>query len=246
MSDYYDHEDPTPVLDEVQQFEPAAECLDVNVEGPVRTHALPARHAVAHNITVTTTATQVLGKDQRRARVLIWGSLSANADTVVDAAEVTATSNSSAIAAPDAATFTLGLQVDNTAGTTPTLDVDVEWSLDGGTTWFTAEGDTDDFTQVTTTDTNLVATLTRRAPHYRLAYTVAGTDSPSYTVTATQYAPDATAEFYLGTRDDEVQSGTAALVRTGERLELLNAEPVYVKAASGTVVISFVAEHWAD
>lgn len=258
MSDYNDHEEPTPDLDEVQQFEPEASCLDVDVKGPVRTHALPARTAIAHNVTVGTTATQILGADQRRGRVQLWAYpvTDDTPETVIDDATISATSNSAAIAAPDADTFSLALQVDNTAGTSPTLDIDVEWSDDGGSTWFTAEGDTDDFTQVDSTDTNVVATLTRRAPHYRLAYTIGGTDSPSYDITATQYAPGAgaVALYYVGTRRDEVESGTAAKVLAAaagaavppQLLDLRHCEALWVKAATGTVDVQFIAEQWAD
>ena len=247
----------TPDLAEVQQQDPDVPALDVDVIGPVQTHQLPARTCVMHNVTVGTTATQILGRDQRRGRVLLWAYpvTDDTPETVVDDETVTATGASSAIQAPDSGTFSLALRVDNTAGTTPTLDVDVEWSDDGGTTWFVAEGDTDDFTQVTTTDANLVATLTRRAPHYRLAYTVGGTD-PSYDVTATQYAPGASdvATYYVGTRDDEVQSETAAKVVAAapgacvlpQVLELRHCEPVYVKASTGTVDVQYVAEQWAD
>lgn len=249
-----DQDGVTPDLDELQQDDPAAPALDVDVVGPVRAHALPARTSVMHGVTVGTTATQILGRDLRRSRVLIWGLPVVDApETVIDAAEVTATGTSAAIEAPDAGTFTLALQVDNTSGTTPTLDVDVEWSGDG-TTWFVAEGDTDDFAQVTTTDVNVVATLTRRAPYYRLAYTVGGTDDPSYTVTATQYAPGDVAVIYVGTRDDEVTSGTAAKIIAAapgacvlpQVLELRHCEAVYVKAAAGSVDVQYVAEQWAD
>lgn len=248
----------TPDLDEVQQTDPQVPALDVDVIGPVQAHALPARTCVMHNVTVGATATQILGRDLRRGRVLLWAYpvVDDTPSTVVDDETVTATGTSSAIAAPDAGKFSLALQVDNTAGTTPTLDVDVEWSGDGGTTWFVAEGDTDDFAQFTTTDTNVVATLTRRAPHYRLAYTVGGTDSPSYDVTATAYAPGSgdVATYFVGTRDDEVQSGTAAKVVAAapgapvlpQVLELRHCEAVYVKASSGSVDVQYVAEQWAD
>jgi hypothetical protein len=248
----------TPDLSEVQQQEPDVPALDVDVVGPVQMHALPARTAVMHNVTVGTTATQIVGRDQRRGRLLLWAypAVDDTPSTVVDNETITTTGTSSAITAPDADTFSLAVQIDNTVGTTPTMDIDVEWSDDGGTTWFAAEGDTDDLTQVTTTDTNVVVTLTRRAPHYRLAYTVGGTDSPSYDVTATTYAPGSgdVATYFVGTRDDEVQSGTAAKVVAAapgavvlpQVLELRHCEPVYVKASSGTVDVQYIAEQWAD
>lgn len=129
-----------PELDEVQQDEPEATALDVDVVGPVRAHALPARTCVMHNVTVGATATQILGRDLRRGRVLLWA-----------------------------------------------------------------------------------------------------------------YA-DAAALYYVGTRDDEVASGTSAKLvavkndasAVPQVLELRHCEAVYVRAASGTVDVQYVAEQWAD
>src|SRR5690606_30392885 len=130
----------TPDLDELQQDEPTVPALDVDVIGPVRTHALPARTCVMHNVTVGATATQILGRDLRRGRVLLWA-----------------------------------------------------------------------------------------------------------------YA-DAAALYYVGTRDDEVTSGTSAKLVAAPNdgsavpqvLELRHCEAVYVRAASGTVDVQYVAEQWAD
>lgn len=141
MSDeVYDEDGLTPDLDEVQQHEPVAAVLDVDVKGPVQAHALPARHAVMHSTSVGTGTVQLLGRDQRRGRVLLWAHAAA-----------------------------------------------------GG----------------------LV---------------------------------------YVGTRDDEVTAGTAAVLVAGPDdgtaapmvVELRHCEPVYVRAASGSVTVSFVAEQWAD
>lgn len=60
---------------------------------------------------------------------------------------------------------------------------------------------------------------------------------------------------YLGTRADEVYSGTSAqllaLDTDGTQgaphtLELLNTEAVYARAATDTVTISYLLEQWAD
>lgn len=130
----------TPELDELQQQEPETPALDVDVVGPVQTHALPARTSVMHNVSVGTTATQILGRDMRRGRVVLWA-----------------------------------------------------------------------------------------------------------------YASSA-ALFYVGTRSDEVQAGTAAKLVAVKNdgsalpqvLELRHCEAVYVKASSGTVDVQYVAEQWAD
>jgi len=81
----------------------------------------------------------------------------------------------------------LNLLVDVTAndGTTPTLDLSVEWSMDGGSTW--AVGDTADaFTQIGDTTTTVVEQFQLKAPHYRIKWTLGGT-SPSYTFSIREY-----------------------------------------------------------
>ncbi|WP_433478152.1 hypothetical protein ACQPZP_14625 [Spirillospora sp. CA-142024] len=65
--------DVTPDLDELQQQDPEVPALDVDVVGPVQVHPLPARTCVMHNVTVGTAATQILGRDPRRGRVMLWG-----------------------------------------------------------------------------------------------------------------------------------------------------------------------------
>lgn len=71
------------------------------------------------------------------------------------------------------------LDVTAASGTTPTLDVTVEWSHDG-TTWVAAG---DAFAQVTGTGAALLVADVK-APRVRLAYTVAGT-TPSFTLGVT-------------------------------------------------------------
>lgn len=86
----------TPNLDEVQQTEPDAPALDVDVVGPVQTHALPARTSVMHNVTVGTATTQILGRDLRRGRVLLWAYASAAALYYVGTRDDEVTSGTSA------------------------------------------------------------------------------------------------------------------------------------------------------
>ena len=65
-----------------------------------------------------------------------------------------------------------------------TLDVAVEWSPDGGTTWFGVDT-AQTFTQILQTggaDQNVAKQFSVLAPTYRLALTLAGT-TPSFTLT---------------------------------------------------------------
>lgn len=75
--------------------------------------------------------------------------------------------------------LSVALVVTAFAGTTPTLDVVVEWSMDGGTTWVRNDPAADAFTQVVGT-ANLVRTFPVRATTFRVAWTVGGT-TPSFT-----------------------------------------------------------------
>jgi hypothetical protein len=71
----------------------------------------------------------------------------------------------------------LFLDVTAKGGTTPSLDVQIEWSSDDGTTWFTAETAADDaFAQLAdpAIPTTVAKSFTVRAPWYRLISTVAG------------------------------------------------------------------------
>ena len=76
-TDLYDEDEAVPELDEVQQWEPEASVLDVDVRGPVQVHQLPARIAVMHSVVVDTTPTQLFGRDLRRARALVWATAAA-------------------------------------------------------------------------------------------------------------------------------------------------------------------------
>jgi hypothetical protein len=77
------------------------------------------------------------------------------------------------------------LQVNITAvsGTTPTLDISVEWSMEG-TIW-TPAAVADNFAQFTTV-TGLVKTFTTKGPFYRVVYTIGGT-TPSFTFAVRSY-----------------------------------------------------------
>lgn len=105
--------------------------------------------------------------------------------TVVASAARTASGDSGSVGVFDAGQ-NVSLLVDVTAvsGTSPTLDLSVEWSHDDGTTW--AAGETaDTFAQITATKTT-VKSFTVKAPHYRIVWTVGGT-TPSFTFSVSQF-----------------------------------------------------------
>lgn len=100
--------------------------------------------------------------------------------TVVASAARTATGQSAVIVTPQTASvLALKLAVTAHSGTTPTLDVTVEWTEDGGTTWIKADP-ADAFSQRTTTDKTEIKTFIRKAAGYRLVWTITGT-TPSFT-----------------------------------------------------------------
>lgn len=105
---------------------------------------------------------------------------------VVLSGSKTATGNSGAFNAPKGLYLNLLLEVTAQSGTTPTLDVTVEWSMDG--TNFGQGQPSDAFTQVTTTvPTRVVKQFNTKAPYFRVVYTIGGT-TPNYTFQVTRYA----------------------------------------------------------
>lgn len=79
---------------------------------------------------------------------------------------------------PMAGTLAVALNVTTVTGTTPTLDVRIEWSQDGGVTFMGAQP-ADTFTQVTAAAV-AVKTFSVKGETYRIGYTIAGT-TPSFT-----------------------------------------------------------------
>lgn len=62
-------------------------------------------------------------------------------------------------------------------------------------------------------------------------------------------AQESAVQLYIGTRDDEVQQGTAAIIDTNAQpIELKNDQPLYARAvtADSVVVLSYILEYWAD
>lgn len=99
---------------------------------------------------------------------------------VVASAARTTTGTSSAIDAPDGGDLCLSIVTTAASGTTPTLDVTVEWSPDGGTSWAVADT-SDAFTQITGTANGVRAKrFTVKGTQYRTRWTIGGT-TPSFT-----------------------------------------------------------------
>jgi hypothetical protein len=112
---------------------------------------------------------------------------------VVASAARTSTGTSSAISAEAAggsggigvgARLNLLVDVTAAAGTTPTLDLSVEWSPDGTTAWASADP-ADAFPQVTAAAARAKQFILK-APFYRLRWTIGGT-TPSFTFVVSEY-----------------------------------------------------------
>lgn len=79
----------------------------------------------------------------------------------------------------------VAVQVSVTAasGTTPTLDISLEWSMEGSIWSPAATPDT--FASITAT-TSVVKTFVTKGPFYRIVYTIGGT-TPSFTFSVRSY-----------------------------------------------------------
>lgn len=107
------------------------------------------------------------------------------AKVVVASAARTTTGNSGVLQAEPGASQ-IGLFVDITAasGTSPTLDLSVEWSADG-TNFVAPEVGADTFTQKTTTGRHVKA-FSVVADTYRVVWTIGGT-TPSFTFSVREH-----------------------------------------------------------
>jgi hypothetical protein len=95
-----------------------------------------------------------------------------------------ASGNSGAIALGKATNVTIEVDVTAQSGTGPTLDLSVEWSMDGIT--FAVPQPVDTFTQIAATTPKVIKTFATKAPFCRLVWTLGGT-TPNYTFSATRY-----------------------------------------------------------
>lgn len=103
---------------------------------------------------------------------------------VVASAARTATGQSSTISAPSARAVSLLADITVVSGTTPSLTLSVEWSSDGGTTYFSADP-ADAFAAITAA-AKKVKRFDAKAPHYRIVWTITGT-TPSFTFAVDEY-----------------------------------------------------------
>ncbi len=115
----------------------------------------------------------------------LWVRLSSlPGEEAVASTAYTTSVNTAAITTPDgAARISIFIDLSAVGGdANETLDIDLEWSPDEGTTWFQEETP-QTFTQILQTngaDQNIVKQFNVNAPTYRLALTTAGT-TPEFT-----------------------------------------------------------------
>lgn len=106
---------------------------------------------------------------------------------VVTSAARTETGNSGALAIDnrdEAEDLHLTVDVTAVTGAVPTLNLKVQWSADGGTTW--ADPDpADSFAEITAAKV-VSESYTIKSPHYRVVWTLAGT-TPSFTFSVREY-----------------------------------------------------------
>lgn len=99
--------------------------------------------------------------------------------SILTSAARTTSGNSTTCTAADKHKYlNVFLNVTAQSGTTPTLDLQIQWSLDGNT-WFSVS---DTFTQVGAVTGQFFKQFIVKAPYYRALYTIGGT-TPSYTFT---------------------------------------------------------------
>ncbi len=69
-----------------------------------------------------------------------------------------------------------------------TMDIEVQWSHDGGATWASADGTPDTFGQMTQPEgaQSVIKQFTMKAPHYRIVWTLGGT-TPSFTFSISEW-----------------------------------------------------------
>lgn len=107
-----------------------------------------------------------------------------DAATFVASGARVASGNSAAFPTGKGLNLNVLVNVTARSGTTPTLDLSVEWSMDG--TNFAPGQPADTFTQITATG-SAVKSFAIKAPFFRLVWAIGGT-TPSFTFDATRYA----------------------------------------------------------
>jgi hypothetical protein len=99
--------------------------------------------------------------------------------TVVASATQTASGVSGAIEAFGLRSFVLLTEITAASGTTPTVVFSVEWSYDGGATWYLPDPSADVFTSRSTAS-NWSRQVAARGDVYRVRWAIGGT-TPSFT-----------------------------------------------------------------
>lgn len=105
-------------------------------------------------------------------------------EVVVSAARTTTAESAAINTNQPAGRLNLLADVTAASGTTPTLDLSVQWSHDAGTTWADADA-ADSFTQLTAAAVK-VKQFNVKAPTYRVKWTIAGA-TPSFTFSIREY-----------------------------------------------------------
>ena len=104
--------------------------------------------------------------------------------TILSSAARTATGQSASVTVPDwqpadPRSVSIFVNVTAQSGTTPTLDIAVQWSVDG-TNWYPVDGTADSISQYAAVTGLKAKQFTVKGPYYRISYVIAGT-TPSYT-----------------------------------------------------------------
>jgi len=104
---------------------------------------------------------------------------------VVASAARTTTGNSAALVCEKGLNLNLLVEVTAASGTTPSLALTVEWSMDG-TNFGALDTAPDGFTAITAATVRVVKQFPVRAPFFRVVWTITGT-TPSFTFQASRY-----------------------------------------------------------
>ena len=107
-------------------------------------------------------------------------------DTLQASAAKTATATGAVFYGPGGVkTWLVQLACTAASGTTPTLDVKLQYTVDGGTNWNDITGGS--FTQLTGTGQQVISVTGPWADACRIVYTIAGT-TPSFTFSVKSFA----------------------------------------------------------
>jgi len=115
----------------------------------------------------------------------IGGSFSS--DTLQASAAKTATANGAVFyGLGGVRTWLVQLACTVASGTNPTLDVKLQYTIDGGTNWNDITGGS--FTQLTGTGNQIINVTGPWADACRIVYTIGGTNTPSFTFSVKSFA----------------------------------------------------------